>query len=120
MEVRVSENGASESGWYSVRCLFRWRGWEGRPYEERITLWRACSLDHAMELAEGEAGEYANGEDIEYLGFSQAYALRVDSGIGAGLEVFSLLRDSDLSPDDYIDNFFDTGREHEGEKSPRP
>jgi hypothetical protein len=119
MEVRVSEDGGSESGWYSVRCLFRWQGWEGRPYEERITLWRARSLDHAIELAESEAGEYADGVDIEFLGFSQAYKPDADSGVVAGLEVFSLLRDSGLPPEDYIDHFYDTGREHEGGKSPR-
>jgi Polyketide cyclase / dehydrase and lipid transport len=110
--------GEGASHWYSVRCLFRWQGWEGRPYEERITLWRARSPAHAIELAEGEAGEYADGEAIEFLGFSQAYALRAESGIGAGAEVFSLLRGSDLAPEDYIDHFFDTGREHEGGKSP--
>ncbi|HTU74021.1 MAG TPA: hypothetical protein VMG38_10940 [Trebonia sp.] len=108
-----------ESGWYSVRCLFRWQGWAGRPYEERITLWRARSLDDAIELAEGEAGEYADGENIEFLGFSQAYALSAESGIGAGTEVFSLLRDSDLPPRDYLDGFFGTGTEHQGETSPR-
>ncbi|HUN37444.1 MAG TPA: hypothetical protein VMU95_36065 [Trebonia sp.] len=108
------DNPDTASRWYGVRCLFRWPGWEGQPYEERITVWRASSLDHAIELAEREAREYAAGDGIEYLDFSQAYALDADGDIGAGAEVFSLLRDSDLSPGPYLDRFFDTGREHSG------
>jgi len=26
--------------WYAVRCVFQWTEAEGRPYEERITVWR--------------------------------------------------------------------------------
>jgi len=100
---------------YSVRCLFRW---QPRPqqrarylYEERITLWQAESLDHAIELAEQEAEAYADDGD-EFLGFVQAYAL-VEPVAGHGAEVFSLLRESDLEPKVYIDTFFATGTEHE-------
>jgi hypothetical protein len=100
---------------YSVRCLFRWRA---RPdqrakhlYEERITLWSADSLDQAIELAETEATTYANDGD-KFLGYSQAYAL--PEPIAAhGVEVFSLLRESDLEPREYIDTFFDTGAERQ-------
>jgi hypothetical protein len=101
-----------ELEWFSVRCVFAWSGWEGRPFEERITLWRARSLDHAIELAEQEAGEYAAEHGFEYLQLSQAYEITEGSEIGNGTEVFSLLRDSDLAPDDYLDSFFSTGREH--------
>src|ERR1700722_14317717 len=101
-----------ELEWFSVRCVFAWSGWEGRPFEERITLWRARSLDHAIELAEREAGEYAAEHGFEYLQLSQAYEITEGSEIGHGTEGFSLLRDSDLAPDDYLDSFFSTGREH--------
>jgi hypothetical protein len=80
-------------------------------YEERITLWQADSLDHAIELAEQEAAEYTDDGD-EYLGLSQAYAL-FEPVAGHGVEVFSLLRESDLEPDEYIHAFFSTGTEHE-------
>ncbi len=100
---------------YSVRCLFRW---QPRPdqhakylYEERITLWRAESIDQAIELAEQEARAYANCGD-EFLGYSQAYAL-VEPTTADGLEVFSLLRESNLEPEKYIDTFFDTGTERQ-------
>lgn len=99
---------------YSVRCLFRWRSRPGQAaaylYEERITLWSASGLDEAIALAEQEAGTYAD-EGIEYLGLAQAYAL-VDTLAGHGVEVFSLLRDSDLAPEQYLAAFFDTGAEH--------
>jgi len=102
-------------GSYSVRCLFRWQSRAEQVakylYEERITLWQAESLDEAVELAEQEAAAYAGDAD-EFLGFSQAYALE-DLLSGHGAEVFSLLRESDLEPNEYIDTFFDTGGERE-------
>jgi len=100
---------------YTVRCLFRWQPRADQRlahlYEERITLWSAGSLDEALALAEQEAGAYADA-DIEYLGYAQAYAL-VAPLSGHGVEVFSLLRESDLPPEPYIDSFFDTGTERE-------
>lgn len=56
--------------WYAVRCVFRWTEAGGRPYEERITLWRAGGLG----LAQG----YGTGEQE----------------LTDGSEVFSLLRES--------------------------
>jgi len=98
--------------WFGVRCVFAWTGWDGRPFEERITLWRARSLDHAIELAEQEATEYADLNGYEALGLTQAYAVTAGTEIISGTEVFSLLRGSDLAPEDYLSAFFDTGREH--------
>jgi hypothetical protein len=108
----VKRMGDDELEWFGVRCVFAWSGWEGKPFEERITLWHARSLDHAIELAEQEAEEYAEEIGSEYLHLSQAYAITEGSEIGSGTEVFSLLRDSELAPDDYLDSFFETGREH--------
>ncbi len=101
---------------FSVRCFFLWAR---RPdqtakylYEERITLWQATDVDEALKLAEDEAGMYA-AEDDKYLEFAQAYALYEDVGTEEtqGTEIFSLLRESDLEPDDYLSAFFDTGKE---------
>ena len=101
---------------FSVRCIFRWRP---RPdqlrkhlYEERITLWKASDIDEAIALAEGEAQAYASGSGGEYLEFCQAYALVEEPEVN-GIEVFSLLRDSDLEPAQHLDAFFATGGEHE-------
>ncbi len=112
-------NGMSESsasGWFCVRCIFRWDA--GGCYEERLTLWRAESLSDAIRLAEAEAASYAGQfEDypISYAGLAQAYALDGDPAPGA--EVFSLLRDSNLERDDYLSAFFDTGQEHQSTES---
>lgn len=101
---------------FSVRCIFRW---EARPdqvckhlYEERITLWQASDIDEAIILAESEAQIYAAGLDAEYLQYCQAYAM-FDEIAASGVEVFSLLRESDLEPKQYLDTLFDTGSEHE-------
>jgi hypothetical protein len=103
-------------GWYSVRCVFRLD--EGRDaestYEERVTLWRADDFDSAIELAEREAVKYIEDTDWAYLGLAQCFYLGDDvEEIVPGVEVFSLTRDSDLPPDEYLDEFFDTGTEHQ-------
>ena len=108
-----------DSGWYSVRCVFRAQtstSWGPSDlaagesaYEERITLWRAESADGAIERAEAEAHEYASRLEAEYLGIAQSFRLEDEPGEGA--EVFSLIRRSTLAGDPYLDTFFDTGDE---------
>lgn len=104
--------------WFSVRCIFA-KGWPPEAvgsYEERVTLWRAASMEEALRSAEQEAREYAlaiaDGPDT-YLGLAQAYMLADEPGHGA--EVFSLIRKSDLAHDEYLDAFFDTGDERQQE-----
>lgn len=100
--------------WFGVRCLF-WH--DGDSFEERITVWRAESLDHAIEQAEEEAREYCEGLDCKYVGFAQAYGPAVNrefddaEEITPGTEVFSLFRLSEFEPREYLDHFFDTGSE---------
>lgn len=102
--------------WYAVRCVIAFS--DGGPtstYEERITLWRAPSADEAIEMAEAEAAGYAESlEHAEYTGFAQSFNLFVGGAVGHGDEVFSLMRDSELDTEDYLDAFFDTGAEHQG------
>ena len=94
--------------WFSVRCLF-----ELQPglYEERVTLWQAEDFDAAIALAESEAHDYAGDVDATYLGLAQAY--RLDEEPGQGAEAFSLVRESELPPSDYLTQFFDTGNERQ-------
>jgi hypothetical protein len=98
--------------WYGVRCVFQWTQRETRPYEERITLWRAESLDAAIELAEDDAREYAENLGATYLGLAQAYAIK-ETELEPGAEAFSLLRDSPLPAEQYLDRYFDSGEEHQ-------
>jgi hypothetical protein len=108
---------------YSVRCVFLWHaddevgaeaGRARRTYEERITLWRAGSFGEAIARAEVEADVYARETGCDPLGLCQAFELEgeIPSEAG-GVEVFSLLRDSVLSPSDYLARYFDTGDERQ-------
>jgi len=111
----------AEDAWFAVRTVVA--EMENQPwgphdlgtgeidYEERITLWRAPSVDAAIAYAEAEAARYVEDVGGEALGFAQAYSLGDDPG--HGVEVFSLIRRSSLPPERYIDRHFDTGTEHE-------
>ena len=98
---------------FSVRHIFLWPSRLDQTarnlYEERITIWKAENIDEALRLADVEATAYAaDGE--KSLGLSQAYEF--DESVDAnGVEVFSLLRGSDLEPDEYVRTFFVTGKE---------
>ena len=99
---------------YSVRCIFEWpprdRMVLAHLYEERITLWKAAGIDEAIELAEAEAEKYASENGFQYLEFAQAFWLfsEVDAD---GIEVFSLLRESNMAAEHYLNIFQDTGYE---------
>jgi hypothetical protein len=105
------------TAWFGVRCVFRFDPAEhgdASLYEERITLWSATTFDEAMALAEEEAHAYVEGLGGAYLGLAQAYELPEPPG--HGLEVFSLMRESFLGDDDYLEAFFTTGTEQEGDE----
>jgi len=101
---------------YSVRSIVQWsEHYDPKKkyiYEERITAWNVGSLNLAIEQAEEEAKDYAVREGFTVLDLFQAHWMtdEVDS-IPDGTELYSLLRDSDLDPSDYLDAFFDTGNE---------
>ena len=94
--------------WFGVRCIIQLANGD---YEERVTVWKAEDADAALARAEDETIAYADDIDGQYLGLAQAYELFDEPGDGA--EVFSLVRSSDLEPDDYLDTFFDTGGENQ-------
>ncbi|MFJ6725700.1 hypothetical protein ACIQPQ_12355 [Streptomyces sp. NPDC091281] len=78
-----------------------------------MTLWTAHSPDEAIACAETEAREYVEAlEDVEYVDFAEAF--RIDGAPGEGAEVFSLMRESELAPDTYVERFFATGDERTG------
>lgn len=108
----------AEVAWYSVRCVFkmqkRLNGAKRHLYEERITIWRATSFEDAIERSEREAAAYAESTGSEYTGLAQVFHL-YPARLSPGSEVFSLMRESNLTPEKYLDRFFDTGDEREGE-----
>jgi len=107
-------DGEIGSSWYGVRCIFR--APSSRAYEERIVIWRADTFEDAIALAEADASEYAEDIGWQYLGLSQAYRISADQ-IEPGVEVFSLIRDSELPSETYLDRFFATGAEHQQQTS---
>lgn len=101
----------SEQGWFAVRQVFHHtaRG----VFEERITLWEAATFEDAVAEAEREGAAYVEGDaDVILLDLAQAF--RLFDPPASGQEVFSLMRESELQPKDYLDAFFDTGRERQG------
>jgi hypothetical protein len=54
----------------------------------------------------------------QYIGLAQCYALTDEPGHAA--EIFSLMRDSDLTARAYLDRFFDTGDERQGQLDNAP
>ena len=101
--------------WFGCRSIIRWPDLptDKESYEERITIWRADSPTDAMALAEAESAKYAAANKLEDLGFTQVYEMITKAANGA--EVFSLIRDSYLQPDEYLNSFIATGGEREGE-----
>jgi hypothetical protein len=79
-------------------------------YEDRIIVLQALSIDNAIEEAEKEAKIYAQNAGCKYLDFVSVFHL-FENSIMDKSEVYSLMRDSKLSSDKYLDRFFDTGRE---------
>ena len=101
--------------WYSAKCVFRHNAPTGPSgkfvYEERIIVLRADDLDEAIRRVEEEAHEYSAGlEGVEFTGFVAAYDLGLDE-IDDLSEVYSILRDSDLEAEAFLDRYYDDGSE---------
>jgi hypothetical protein len=96
--------------WFAVRSIVHHVGLS--VYEERITLWQALSLGAAIQEAEEEAIGYAEDVGAVSTSFLQGYG-PLERAPGNSTEVFSLMRESTLLPEDYISVFFGTGRERE-------
>ena len=92
--------------WYGARSIYEvvGRGSEEngtRLFEERIVLVKASSFDSAIAEAEQEALAYAHKTSgFIYLGYVDVYKL-VDEVISNKTEVYSLMRESALSPQEY-------------------
>jgi hypothetical protein len=114
-QAMTTEINTDEQPWYAVRSVFASTSGlddSTRHYEERITIWQVANFDEAMERAEAEAEEYVEGTDKDYLvDFGQAFHL-FDAPVN-GAEVFSLIRDSELAPEQYLSTFFNTGEERQ-------
>jgi hypothetical protein len=100
---------------YSTRAIFVCPNCPRKKkyaYEERITVWEAKTQRIAIRRGEAEAKRYAKSVGSRYLSFIQSYWL-FENLPADGIEVFSLIRESDLPPKKYIDAYFYTGSEKE-------
>ena len=98
--------------WFGVRCWFLFDAGSvveerGQHYEERVTLWRASSPDDARERAIAEGDQYASESGATRLDYVDTY--RMYDGPGEGAEVWSVMRDSWLAPDEYLARFATEG-----------
>lgn len=102
----------SPEPWYGVRLLYRLTGTSRPAYEERIIIVRADSDDDAIAKGELYSKDYES-EATEYIGYAMAFHIFDENGpcLGPGTEVFSLIRESQLDANAYIDRFHDTGSE---------
>src|SRR3954464_5598981 len=99
--------------WFAVRHVVEHAHPTARLYEERVTLWDASSHEEAIERAEHEVADYAH----ELGGASPLDLYQSFELLGPpadGLEVFSLMRHSELAPETYVETFFERGDEREG------
>lgn len=118
-DLFVTHMTKNEPQWYSVKCVFVFEGTDSEclyRYEERITVWKAFSFDDAIEIAENEARKYESLTGAKYAGYSMTFHMYTDPA--EGKEVFSIIRDSDLETDEYLDQFYDTGNERTQEYDP--
>jgi hypothetical protein len=81
-----------------------------------VLIVRAKSFADAVHQAEQYSKDYEH-ETTRYLGYAMAFHIFDEDGpcLGPGVEVFSLMRESDLNDDDYLDRFHDTGNECAGD-----
>jgi hypothetical protein len=101
--------------WYAAKTVCRHRGVEdGIPktlFEERVVLLHAADFEDAIAKGELEAQEYSRStEDVVYTGYINVYRLDADV-VAHSTEIFSLMRESDLPDRDYLDHFYDDGKE---------
>lgn len=97
--------------WYAAKTIFYSPG--NDLYEERVVLHEAKNWDEAFAKSEKEAREYVKeqksiGVDTEIVKMINVYHL-YDSKISSGTEIFSSLRKTNLSKEDYIRTAYEDG-----------
>ena len=102
-------------GRYSAKTVYRHqltqKGKTKTVFEERIVLFHAVNFEDAIAKAETEANDHCTAvENVVYLGFVSVYYLPEET-VGDGTEIYSLMRDSDLSDTEYLARFHDDGHE---------
>jgi hypothetical protein len=99
-----------------VRCIFKCPEASfntlAHLYQERITVWKAEDADEAIDKAIEAAEAYADENDFTYTGLAQSFGMFTVIDV-SGIEVFSLLRESNLEFELYLETFFSNGDERQ-------
>ena len=98
--------------WFGVRCWFLFEAGaldkeRGQLYEERVTVWPAVSASEARTRAIEEAEAYAAEVGATRVDYVETH--RLADQPRAGGEVWSVMRDSWLTPDEYLTRFVTEG-----------
>ncbi len=110
---RSAYDGRMKAGeWFGVRCWFLFESGaldtdRGQLYEERVTIWRAVSLDDARKQAAAEADAYAGEVGATRIDYIETY--RMVGPPSEGAEVWSVMRGSWLPSDEYLTRFVTEG-----------
>ena len=99
-----------EQQWYSVRSTFRLDrtvdGKAERLFEERVVVFRAASSEEALARGRAEAKQYSEGEaHPKMLEHIVAFCLWEEE-LREGEEVWSCLRQSDESDEQFLDRVY--------------
>ncbi len=102
-------------GWYSAKTVYRHRlvqeGVTKKVFEERVVLFHAANFEDAIAKAEIEAKRYCSAvENVVSLDFASVYYFPEET-VGNGSEIYSLMRDSNLSDMEYLSRFHEDGHE---------
>lgn len=101
---------------YAVRCLFKCPKASFNTldhlYEERITVWKADDVHKAIDKAVDEAKAYADKNNFTCAVLARSFWMFTKIDV-SGVEVFSLLRESHLELESYLNTFFCNGDERQ-------
>ncbi len=103
----------NQEPWYGVRLVYRLTGSAEPAYEERLLLVPAVNSAAAIARAERISRDTDESDTAIYTEYAMAFNIFDEHGdsLGDGVEVFSLIRKSELNVADYLDRFHDTGTE---------
>ena len=100
----------AKQAWFSVRSIFRSDLTEdGKPrrcFEERVVLFRASSSDEAIAKGEAEAKRYAEAwPHPKIIDRIVAFSIQ-DEELQEGDEVWSCVRDLDISDEEFLHRIY--------------
>ena len=91
--------------WYGVKTLLY--NHSGKMYEERVLVYEATSIEDAESKAMSDTTAYVKLlKGYDFIGVIDVFHM-FDKHIHSGLEVFSQMIRSELTPEQYIERFYD-------------